>query len=84
MPPSHSEAVANESPTTPMGNWLLVKATRAVKITASTLSPTIRPEASSTPSCFVASGFAVLSAPLSNHQPTSAPTVTISVDAVGR
>jgi hypothetical protein len=59
-------------------------ATIAEITTRITLSPTIKPDASSTPSCYVASGRGLRLARLSKNHPTTAPTTTISVLAVGK
>src|SRR6185437_1468927 len=90
MPPIQIAAPWKPSPTSASGALRLAKpslsenATSAATITPSRLSPTIRPEASSTPSCLVGSGLGPRSARLSNQAPTSAPTTTISVVEVGR
>jgi len=53
-----------------MGKLVIGEGDQGREDTASTPLADDQAEASSTPSCFAASGLAVLSAPLSNHQPT--------------
>src|SRR5439155_1431358 len=59
-------------------------ANSAERMTPMMLSPTINPDARSTPSCFVASGFGVRLACWSKNHPTIAPTTIINVLCVGR
>ncbi len=66
------------------GKSLPENATSAATNTPTSPSPTIMPEASSTPSCRVASGLALRRARWSKNQPATAPTTTISVLCVGR
>src|SRR5437763_834647 len=77
-------AVSKLGPTSASGAATPENTTIAEITTPITLSPTIKPEASNTPSCFVASGLALRSARLSKNQPTMAPRTIIKVLAVGR
>ena len=83
-PPMILPAASKPGPTNASGAATPENATIAEITTRITLSPTIKPEASSTPSCFVASGRGLRLACLSKNQPTTAPTTTISVLAVGK
>src|SRR5215475_9178226 len=83
-PPRILPANSKPGPTSASGASLPEKTMTAEITTPIIPSPTINPDASSTPSCFVASGFAVRSARLSNNQPATAPTTIIRVLCVGR
>src|SRR5262245_49426131 len=83
-PPRITPAVWKPGPTSASGASLPEKTIIAEMTTPIIPSPTISPDASSTPSCFVASGFAVRSARLSNNHPATAPTTIIKVLCVGR
>src|SRR5262245_35674962 len=83
-PPRITAAVWKPGPTSANGASLLENTMIAEITTPMMPSPTINPDASSTPSCFVASGFAVRSARLSNNHPATAPTTIIRVLCVGR
>ena len=84
MPPMMIAAVSKPGPTSASGADLPENTTIAEITTPITLSPTIKPDASNTPSCFVASGLALRSARWSKNQPAMAPTTIISVLWVGR
>src|SRR4029077_20264203 len=83
-PPSILPARSKPGPTSASGASLPEKTIIAEITTPIMPSPTIIPDASSTPSCFVASGLAVRSARLSNNHPATAPTTIIRVLCVGR
>src|SRR5262245_37658473 len=83
-PPRILPVSSNSGPTSASGA-LLPENTIIAEITTPIIpSPTIKPDASRTPSCFAASGLAVRSARLSNNQPATAPTTTIKVLPVGK
>src|SRR6266446_2891209 len=83
-PPRNLPAVSKPGPTSASGASLPEKTIIAEITTPIMPSPTINPDASSTPSCFVCSGRAVRSARLSNNHPATAPTTIIRVLCVGR
>src|SRR5580704_2111874 len=76
-PPMIFAAVPKPTPTSASGAATPENTTIAEITTPMTLSPTIRPDASSTPSCFAASGLRLRLACLSKNQPTTAPTTII-------
>src|SRR5437773_8785460 len=83
-PPRTLPAVSKAGPTSASGASLPEKTIIAEITTPIMPSPTINPDASSTPSCFVDSGLAVRSARRSNNHPATAPTTIIRVLCVGR
>src|SRR5882724_9289347 len=83
-PPRNLPAISKPGPTSASGASLPEKTIIAEITTPIMPSPTINPDASSTPSCFVDSGLAVRPARLSNNHPATAPTTIIRVLCVGR
>ena len=83
-PPIILPASSNPGPTSASGASLLEKTMIAEITTPIMPSPTIKPDASSTPSCLVASGLGLRSARFSKNHPAIAPTTIINVLCVGR
>src|SRR5205814_1696527 len=77
-PPMILPAVSKPGLTNASGAATPENATIAEITTRITLSPTIKPDASSTPNCFVASGRGLRLACLSKNHPTTAPTTITS------